>query len=323
MIGLEIPPFTPPLEVPYTIEAATLRRKHAGCIELHQRRWQSRKRLNSRLAASRLDDAAFRARNTLQPLAEGNAFPAVLYETSGLPAAATVGDVLRLSWSWQKLRAGDSNLRARLVWLDETETEAATSGPLPLAPGYPFSGWRVGEVSRGYHALIVPPSLAPGSYNLAIRLLNEDGQPAADLVRLGQAMTLTVPERQFEAPDFAFKSGAEWENGIALLGYDVRPGGNIALIWGTQRLQPASMHLFVHVLDAQDMIAAQWDGVPVNWTRPTTGWIEGEYVTTNHSFAVPAGEYHLRLGWYDPATGDRISVGQQDALLLEMPLSVE
>ena len=63
--------------------------------------------------------------------------------------------------------------------------------------------------------------------------------------------------------------------------------------------------------------------MPVDWTRPTTGWVEDEYVTTIHALALPAGEYRLRLGWYAPETGERVSVAGADALELEPMLVIE
>ena len=136
-------------------------------------------------------------------------------------------------------------------------------------------------------------------------------------------MTVTAPQRVFEAPGYDFSSGAEWANGITLHGFNLGADSAVELIWGSNRTLSESLRLFVHALDGDGHIAAQWDGVPVDWTRPTTGWVEDEYVTTTHAFSLPAGAYRLAVGWYRPATGTRIVVGAADALELKQLLVIE
>jgi len=50
--------------------------------------------------------------------------------------------------------------------------------------------------------------------------------------------------------------------------------------------------------------------VPDNWTRPTTGWLPGEFIRDRHALVVPEtavpGPYRLRVGWYDTVTGQRL-----------------
>jgi hypothetical protein len=53
---------------------------------------------------------------------------------------------------------------------------------------------------------------------------------------------------------------------------------------------------------------AQRDSVPADWTRPTRGWVAGEYVLDHHELELPHGTagLRLRIGLYDPATGQRL-----------------
>ncbi len=247
---------------------------------------------------------------------------AQLHGVSALPTEATAGDSLRFSWVWRKLRDSPADLFARVIWLAADGAEAASEA-LPLVKGYDFGDWLAGETNRGHHRLIVPPALPAGDYRLGLRLLDASGLAIATRIELDQTMRLTVPRRDFEAPQYDIEARAEWHNGIILHGYSARANGEIELVWGANRPLNESLRLFVHALDADGAIAAQWDGVPVDWTRPTTGWIPGEYVTTRHSFALPAGEYRLRVGWYAAATGKRIGVGAADALELQASLVIE
>jgi hypothetical protein len=81
-------------------------------------------------------------------------------------------------------------------------------------------------------------------------------------------------------------------------------------------------HVFVHLIDETGNIVAQSDAAPANWTRPTTGWLPGEYVVDAHTLnlpaALPPGPLTLRVGLYDPATGARLMTGDADFAALEL-----
>ncbi|MBI4771727.1 MAG: hypothetical protein HY784_15260 [Chloroflexi bacterium] len=67
-------------------------------------------------------------------------------------------------------------------------------------------------------------------------------------------------------------------------------------------------------------LVAQSVAVPAGWTRPTTGWLAGEYIVDEHRVALPAGlasgPLRLFVGLYDPATGVRLLTGQGERPLL-------
>ena len=249
--------------------------------------------------------------------------PAVLLELSDLPDAATAGDELAFNWTWRKREPHDADLSARLLWLDEAGAIAGSSPALPLVHSYDFGSWRSGEIFRGHHSAILPADLAEGPYQLAIALADAAGERVGSILNLERTMEVRTPLRRFDAPEFDVVAEATWENGIVLQGYSLSEEGAVELVWSNERLLSESLRLFVHALDDQGLIAAQWDGVPADWTRPTTGWLPGEYVTTRHAFAVPAGEYALRVGWYRPASGARIALDGHDSLLLDHVLVID
>ncbi len=84
-----------------------------------------------------------------------------------------------------------------------------------------------------------------------------------------------------------------------------------------------SYHVFVHLIDDAGNILAQSDAIPANWTRPTTGWLPGEYVIDTHTLSLPAElptcSLSLRIGLYDPATGARLRIN--DADFLSIPIA--
>lgn len=333
-ITLEIPPFTPPLDEAYSLEAAL--------FDVETLRSLSRINATGNPHDVKFPLASLRYRPSDRPAPpddsltlDEDAAPALLYEAPELPLALSVGDELRFSWSWRKAREEASGLSAQLLWLaeDAEAVEAAHVSPaLPLVQGYDIARWQLGEVFRGHQRLIAPADLPPGSYALALQLLDAAGKPSAEAIALDTMMEVAVPPRQFIAPDFAVQVDAVWENGIVLHGYGSLKKGEVGeagaadeleLIWGTERMLPRSLRLFIHLLDEQGVIAAQWDGVPVDWSRPTSGWLPGEYVTTSHRFDLPPGQVDLRLGWYDPLSGARVRIGEDDSVLLPEPLQFE
>ena len=175
---------------------------------------------------------------------------ALLVAAPVLPDLATAGDSLSFSWVWQKLQGSQTDALAQLLWLDEDGAVAAASARLPLVNGYDFADWRVGEANRGHHQVIAPAHLAAGRYDLAIRPLDALSQPLGGILPLDRAMTVTSPQRVFQAPGFDFPSGMEWANGIALYGFSLSANGEVELIWGSNRTLREDLRLFVYALDA-------------------------------------------------------------------------
>ena len=68
---------------------------------------------------------------------------------------------------------------------------------------------------------------------------------------------------------------------------------------------PVPLKIFVHVLDGNDQIVAQWDGLDVPWE----GWRRGDKLWQQHQIDLPsdlpAGIHRLWAGLYDPATAER------------------
>ena len=102
-----------------------------------------------------------------------------------------------------------------------------------------------------------------------------------------------------------------------LLGYDIAgeltPGGalRLTLYWQAQNPTDISYKVFVHLIGADGRPAAQGDDFPVNGKHPTIAWQPNELITDFYTIHLPAntppGLYPLRIGFYDPASGERLS----------------
>lgn len=102
---------------------------------------------------------------------------------------------------------------------------------------------------------------------------------------------------------------------LELIGYEVRrpivaPGKNIRLTtyWRAEDRGTEPLSFFVHVLDAQGSIAAQWDG----YTYSSDYVQPGDIIAQVHFIPIPAnfaeGTYRMQLGLYRSLTGERIPI---------------
>jgi hypothetical protein len=86
----------------------------------------------------------------------------------------------------------------------------------------------------------------------------------------------------------------------------------LGLHWRALRGMKTDYTVFVHLLDSSGQILSQRDSQPVNGFRPTSTWAVGEEVTDHHALSlpvdIPAGDYWLEVGLYEPATGKRLLV---------------
>ena len=134
-----------------------------------------------------------------------------------------------------------------------------------------------------------------------------DGQPTDALFLDGGA---------FVSPMTAPATGpvqAQLQHGIELLGNSVeRSDGRleVGLDWTTTEAIPGDYTVFVHLFDAAGNKVAQGDGPPRDGYWPTSHWLPGEPVSSTHTLLLPpdlpAGQYTLGAGMYDPVTGQRL-----------------
>jgi hypothetical protein len=130
--------------------------------------------------------------------------------------------------------------------------------------------------------------------------------------------------------------GSSFEHGIALLGLDSEPGRTPALTfyWKTAGPVPGDYTLFLHLLDAAGRQVAQADAPPLAGDWPTSAWVPGLAFADRHVFEpaapLPPGRYALRFGFYDPASGARLSAfraeGEEwpdDAVVIPDALTVQ
>jgi hypothetical protein len=125
--------------------------------------------------------------------------------------------------------------------------------------------------------------------------------------------------------------------GVRLIGYRLFPptdgegfeGGplHLTLYWQAAEAVGQDYTVFTHFVAADGYRVAGHDSPPARGRRPTTGWTPGETIVDPHDLAIPAdlapGEYFIRVGLYDPATGQRLPVVDSSDDFVTLPVSVE
>jgi hypothetical protein len=142
---------------------------------------------------------------------------------------------------------------------------------------------------------------------------------------------ISAPNRLWEVPaaisatniQYALPSGAPFSR---LAGFHREPadaGLYLTLVWQAQTETETSYRVYLQLLTHDGEMVSQSDGIPAAWTRPTPGWAPGEYVIDSHQLPLPedlpAGEYTLITGLYDPATGDRLDASQNIMTVITLP----
>lgn len=179
-----------------------------------------------------------------------------------------------------------------------------------LDPSYPTNEWQVGDVWRFQVWAKVPPETPTGPYQFQLTPLTLQA-PSVSL----PPIHVTAPERVFTQPAIANPLAVPFGDAIELAGYDITGGDTptVTLLWHALQTPGEGYTAFVHIEDADGHIVAQSDGVPVNWGRPTTGWLPGEYVLDSHSLAqLPPGQYSVYVGLASQAGGARLPTPQGD-----------
>ncbi len=169
----------------------------------------------------------------------------------------------------------------------------------------------------------------PGPADLVLLWDNE-------LIRLGQIEILGF-QRFMEPPAIKNPLDSTFGASVRLIGYhldvpDPLTSANtltLTLYWEalTDGLPGADYTVFAQILDESGRLVGQHDGVPVYNTRPTSGWLTGEYLIDMHSmtFREPyIGPIRIQVGLYDPVTLRRLLTDEgQDAVVLPLELVVE
>lgn len=142
-----------------------------------------------------------------------------------------------------------------------------------------------------------------------------EGHPLLALLRLPAGRRLSIPEGTAgDSLRPARLVGGRFAGSLVLQGLslgDPLPGEplEIRLFWEAGAAIPRRWTCFVQLVGPQDQSWGQTDREPGGGSLPTTAWLLGDTVIERHAPLLDTaarGALRLRLGWYDPATGERL-----------------
>lgn len=262
------------------------------------------------------------------------------------PTPRRPGEAVQVTLFWRVAAPLPHDDTLALAVLGRNAEPLAVIDTWPGAGLLPMADLPVGAIFADRYALPVPAQAhAPTVLRLLVGawradpanrlpLFTPDAQTPRDSVLLEVGALL--PAWPFQAEP-ARPRADSFEHGVRLLGYDAERRGTpesphlvLTLYWQASQPVPADYTLFVHGLEATGQQVFSADAPPLQGDWPTSRWQAGAWLADARQIDLPpnlpSGGLTLRLGWYDPTSGARLtaydSTGARwpdDAVLLPVP----
>jgi 4-amino-4-deoxy-L-arabinose transferase-like glycosyltransferase len=244
-----------------------------------------------------------------------------------LGASVPVGEIaagqpLAVELLWQG-HGGLADLRPEIL-LSQDGDVLVVDNEGPVNGRYPTDQWKPGELVWEQRRLTVPPETA-GPVELRMRLGDHD-QLLGEVESIAQERVVTLPQEMWPV-DAPFGNVARLAGFTTVSSaYADRPL-NLTLAWEALESSGSESYVvFTHLVAPDGRIIAQHDGVPAQGTRPTKGWVPGEYVLDEHAltFRDPTygGPAKIHVGLYDPQSGVRLLL-PDDADTFILPRTID
>jgi hypothetical protein len=223
------------------------------------------------------------------------------------------GDWLPITLYWQTQSVPD---KAPVEVVEFLGRDGASIGKLHTYHGggrFPATLWPVGSiVVDEVWVQVLSQAAVPTQSTLFVRLLDGPAPVAAGTVKI-------VPG---EWPDMATPL-AHLGEGIELVEAQLAPAtaepgtaATIHLRWQIRQDIDREYVTFVHLGEPTRQPLAQADGAPLNGYYPTYLWARGEVFGDEYELLVPEGladgRYPIHIGLYDPTTGARLPLSQNN-----------
>jgi hypothetical protein len=257
-----------------------------------------------------------------------------------VPDRAEPGEVadIRVCWETLEPTAESYWMFIHLVGADQQRLAGIDS--LPGRGNYPTVDWQAGRSHCTDWPLPLPADAPPGRYTVHVGLYEReslhrleatlpDGTPFNPPI-VGELLVEAAPG---DPPAGAQMVDVDFGGIIRLravgLPEAIRPGDSpsITLYWEALSTPPQSYTVFIHLVAPGEPAAplAQSDSIPRGGLYPTDLWPVGALVPDEHTLALPGdlpgGDYELRIGLYDLASGARLPGPEPDGAFV-LPLTV-
>jgi hypothetical protein len=224
---------------------------------------------------------------------------------------------------WQCLRAMKESHLVYLKLVNNVYHIWGQVDGIPLGGQLPTNWWQEGMVARDPWEIEILPGTPPGIYHIEVILYGAESQQGLESTEGGPLLLGPLEILRREPPpvsslEIEHPVEAKLGDKVRLLGYNAessfRPGDNIHLnlFWQCLEKMQQDYTVFIHLVDEKGSIVAQKDNPPVDGFYPTMKWEPGEIVRDQYDVVIapntPRGRYQLRVGMYQPNTGQRLTV---------------
>jgi hypothetical protein len=247
---------------------------------------------------------------------EGNGRRSSGSEALPVPVVLEAGKALEIHLLWRSEKREKAALSASLqLFAPDGERVAQHDGALREGLG---GAWRASLLLRDEHKLNLPATLPPGGYTLQVSLYeSETGTPRG---------MITIPRFKVPPPPptepLALSTDILFGKSLQLLAHDEASaslvGGKTLSLrsrWTTQQAISQQLATFLHLYAPDGTLVAQNDFSP---PYNAHFWSIGEEVEVTYTLTLPPtlppDSYHLRLGWYDATTFERLAAEGEDVL---------
>jgi hypothetical protein len=224
--------------------------------------------------------------------------------------ATPVDGALDLNLTWWATRSIPANLT---MSLRAVSADGERLAQRDLQPGYgflPTSLWPADELVTDRLRLPFPKGKSPDKAGtLEIVLYDRYSGTEFGTARV----PLVEREHVYVEPSMQTRADVDFGGVMCLLGYDlVQTEDELRLTLHWRALSPMTTdyRVFVHLFDpVTERIVAQFDGMPLHGSYPTSWWLPGEMLSDQVTLSladVPSSSYRLATGVYDPGTATRL-----------------
>lgn len=256
--------------------------------------------------------------------------PGLQLRSVDVPSTVEAGAALPVTLLWEAVGPGRADLQVGILLRSADGKTLQEWWGRPGGDAFPTTRWGPSQAVRQIQDLRVPPEAAGTLLvETTARVVGQTAGPAREIARV----TANPSVHTFTPPAPSHPIGARFGGVGTLVGSDfpdhVQPGRpvRVVLYWRAGAATTTAETVFVHLLDAANHVVGQRDEPPLHGTRPTTGWVAGEYLTDPHDLLVDprakAGIYQIEVGMYDPRTGVRVSTETSDNRIIVGSLQVE
>jgi hypothetical protein len=249
------------------------------------------------------------------------------------------GETIALTTHIQTLYPPPASVSWRVELVDRAQNAVRRVEAEPFGGKYPLQRWPPGKYVLEHWRVPLPPTIAPGRYDLRMSLFRRtdgeliDAMPifsvsTADWMSYAPLATIKVPVAPPSAAELRAAKSVQARVGdhFALTHYalDAERAANrarLVLYWQSVAKSQNDYTVFVHLRDASGNIVAQRDAPPRDGAYPTSIWEIGEIVTDEYAFTIPAdarGPFSLVVGMYSPLTQKRLPIGGTDHIVINL-----